>query len=32
MLQETAKEILCDPDFEKEFLKDIEEQPLSLYQ
>ena len=32
MLQETAKEILCDPDFEKEFLKDIDEQPLSLYQ
>ena len=32
MLQETAKEILCDPEFEKEFLKDIDEQPLTLYQ
>ena len=31
ILQETAKEIICDSNFEKEFLKNIDEQPLTLF-
>jgi len=32
ILQETAKEILSNPEFEKEFLSKIDIQPLSLYE
>ena len=32
ILQETAKEILSTPEFEKEFLEKIDTQPLSLYE
>ena len=31
ILQDTAKEIICDSNFEKEFLKNIDEQPLTLF-